>query len=285
MDGEFCTDSLLPCPGFLPLYLFQSFIKGVMQEAYTHGVAAVREKPTLESSASESSASNRRIAIVFRNGEKIIYKNDSGRPCMDIKPRVIVREPVFGPIPEFYEGELYSREALLTMRAHTGQQRGVSGNMHTGCDAIVVSGRWKGRDEFLNLFYSADSRVGGKALDFSAEKALPIRVFRSTAYKHTYRAAIPLALSKVGCTLYRFDGLYLIEGREGESVSGRVFHLRRLEYIKNKKNLPAEELPYHNKIRNAVYRQYCLARGTGSLWYDDHTHSQSTTKCAKLTQP
>ena len=254
-----------------------------MQENYTHGVAAVRERPT-----SESSTSNRRISIVFRNGRKVMYKTDSGVPCMDIKPRVIVREQVFGTISGLYEGELYSRESLTIMRAHTGQRRGVSGNMHTGCDAIIVSGKWKGRDQLANLFYSADSRVGGKALDYSAEKALPIRVFRSTAYKHAYHAAIPRGLSTLGgsTAFYRFDGLYMIVGRKGDSASGRVFHLRRCDFIKGAdEDPPPENLPPHNKIRNALYLRYCMARGTGSLGYDRVTHSHSTTRRAKLTHP
>jgi hypothetical protein len=137
---------------------------GVMQQHYTHGV----ERVTTRRKGLNQEGSNGRIAMVFRQGNKVTYKDDSGSPCLDLKPPDTVQEPKFGAIPGLVEGHIYSRGQLHALGAHRSQHRGVSGNQFQGCDAIILSGK-KERgpeetDDLITLTYSAASPQQGSFL-------------------------------------------------------------------------------------------------------------------------
>lgn len=85
-------------------------------------------------------------------------------------------------------------------------QRGVSGSLKRGCEAIIVSGRQPGEDNFKNLVYTATNRQGGGAMLRSLKEKFPIRVFRSSDSNNPYR---PSARAN-GATAYRYDGVYHI---------------------------------------------------------------------------
>lgn len=192
---------------------------GKMQEHYTHGVPP--------SKRNEVVGGSRRIAVVFRDGDIRQYKKDSGRPCTNLEPRVLTKEPIFGHICHLQEGSIYTRRQLLELRAHRGQQRGVSGKKDSGCDAIIISGKLPGKDNFKNFYYTADRLRGGLALEFSGLKNLPIRVFRSTSYPSKYRAVFPEGSQKgsMATSYYRYDGLYTIWSFTGSGEGQRTFHL------------------------------------------------------------
>ena len=212
---------------------------GVMQQHYTHGV----ERVTRTRKGRNQEGSNGRIAIVFRKGNKVTYKDDSGSPCLDLKPPDTVQEPKFGAIPGLAEGHIYSRGQLHALGAHRSQHRGVSGNQFQGCDAIILSGK-KERgpeetDDLITLTYSAASpQQGSLSLLRSLQEKLEVRVFRTTDYQHKLQAKVPEHSGfRRGTTYYRYDGLYLVQtSREA------FFYLRRCGY---------------NSIRNNRYRRYC----------------------------
>jgi len=91
---------------------------------------------------------------------------------------------------------------------HRGGQRGVSGNVNRGAEAITVAGLREdslGRDDFERLLYVVESSNGGGAMLKSAENIWPIRVFRSSKLNNQYQAP-----KKGHSTGYRYDGLYQI---------------------------------------------------------------------------
>jgi hypothetical protein len=162
------------------------------------------------------------------------------------------------------EGCLYSRKEMVELGVHKGQQRGISGNCTDGCDAIVVSdqGGWWGIDGLLDLFYDANLEVGGRALEVTSFRKFPVRVFRSTAYTHKYRAVIPRGFPKTAKTYYRYDGLYWIAARARDNKgSWRRFHLLRCDSTRD--SIPG----YRNKIKGSEFHRYCNEYGT--LQYHD----------------
>jgi hypothetical protein len=106
-------------------------------------------------------------------------------------------------------------------------QRGVSGNKFQGCDAIIVAGKRSdglGEDNFLHLWYWAETKVSGGAILKSARDALPIRVFRPAGKERS-------------TTLYRYDGIYVVvQVKIVKSGSSRQSHF---------------EWPQH-KVSNAI---------------------------------
>ena len=92
-------------------------------------------------------------------------------------------------------------------------QRGISGSYRSGADAIIVSGKRCGYDDYENLKYIAERRIGANSLVISYLQNILIRVFRSAKY---------ICMDNNGgtdtmtwdrrCTsnLYRYDGLYRI---------------------------------------------------------------------------
>jgi alkylated DNA repair dioxygenase AlkB len=191
---------------------------GRMQESYSH---CVPPDPTQENQDHAE-----RIAIVFRTGDERIFLKDSGRVCTDLSPRV-KKKYNFGH-GKMQEGTMYTRRQLYDMEAHLGQQRGISGNQKVGCDAIIVSGKWPGCDKFKTLLYTANSKVGARAIVRSHHQKFPIRVFRSDTYESPFRAAGKRASSS---KLYRYDGLYHVMMHEEpqESEGEFQFVLERLD--------------------------------------------------------
>ena len=219
---------------------------GVMQQHYTHGVERVTAKELKKPGDQEGK--NGRIAIVFRNGTKVLYEHDSGSPCLDLKP-LEDWELTFGNIDGLVEGNIYSRGQLKNLGAHRGQQRGVSGNQVMGCDAIILGKKDRGpkeKDNLATLTYSAASpQQGSLSLWKSLENDLPVRVFRSTDYEHKkLKATIPPHGGfRRASTYYRYDGLYLVK-----SVAQDIFFLLRR--------------CGNNKVGTSRYKKYCQDKET-----------------------
>jgi alkylated DNA repair dioxygenase AlkB len=171
---------------------------GEMQRFYTHSVPPQQNN---------SDGRNTRIAIVFRTGNEVMFAKDSGRACLDLSPK-LRRTYTFGHAG-LEEGKLYTRNQLFNMGAHLMQQRGISGNMAEGSDAIIVSGLREdklGHDNFTNLMYAAESVKGARSVVTSHRQGLPIRIFRSATYRNPLRAL----QTKRGPCLYRYDGVYIV---------------------------------------------------------------------------
>jgi hypothetical protein len=94
-------------------------------------------------------------------------------------------------------------------------QRGISGSYRCGADAIIVSGKRSGYDNYENLKYVAEWRIGANSLVISYLQNIPIRVFRSAKYICTDNNGGTDTFNMTwdrSCTsnLYRYDGLYKI---------------------------------------------------------------------------
>jgi len=235
---------------------------GKMQTNHTHGVT---------SSKIESSESTRRMSVVFRDGRLVQYEKDSGSNSENMKRQLSFKARTFGHIENLTEGSIYSREELLTMKAHGGFQRGISGNQTVGCDAIIVSGTYWGHDDMVNLYYTVTDKVGGKALKVSAQRHLPIRVFRSSTYLHNFRAVVPPHFPQSSCCYYRYDGLYWsripktteVERTTSEKEDEEVIHLVRIDGWHE----PIKE--YRNTIENSGYLRYCSKDRKTLRYYHD----------------
>ena len=171
-----------------------------------------------------------RMAVIFRTGIQKTFDSDSGRDCKDLSPRKI-KKHFFGKLDCLREGWVYKREQLFDSEAHLRAQGGISGCKQIGCDAIIVSGQWKGKDGLFNLTYTASSKVGAMSMVKSFKCWKPIRVFRSSSYLSPFRAAAGIKGSNT--TTYRYDGLYKIVGVEDEQDHHRPgfykFFLIRVE--------------------------------------------------------
>lgn len=228
-----------------------------MQKYYTHGVAPEKQHGNPEFECRPSSS--RRIAVIFREGRYVEYDKDSGWPCSSLEPQLKGRGPVFGHTQHLKEGNVYSRRQMIDTGTHSGQQRGISGNRMLGCDAIVVSGGWDGSDHFHDLVYTANSRVGAGALEWSFRRSRPIRLFRSSDYQSEFRAVKPTGCLTPSPTVYRYDGLYIIVskkiiawGEKGDPLM--TFHLIRCG--------SSWRGVYQNKISNKDFLYHCLDLGT-----------------------
>jgi hypothetical protein len=224
-----------------------------MQKHYVHSVP--REKKETKEQDNSS-----RIAVVFRTGNEVIYPRDSGRPCTDLSP-ITPRVQVFGnQIPGLVEGNVYSRAELFQRCAHLMQQRGISGNMITGADAIIVSGLREdglGIDKFLKLMYAVEAAKGAKSVVTSSKQKLPIRVFRSSIYESPYRALRPPPFDNAYQTVYRYDGLYrVVAFQEPSAPKGPFeFHLHRIDAGLDNMS---------NRIPNSEFVDNCCRLGTMS---------------------
>ena len=72
---------------------------------------------------------------------------------------------------------------MFLERAHSSDQRGVSGNMQLGADAVVVARNdpnVREKDGFTWLRYSSARKQGGGALTTTFMKKEVVRVFRSS---------------------------------------------------------------------------------------------------------
>jgi alkylated DNA repair dioxygenase AlkB len=274
---------------------------GKMQESYSHSVPPTStatttaasssslsslEKHTLPlirgSNSTSNSNINTRIAIVFRTGDEVRFSNDSGRPCLDLSPR-IPRVYTFGRIAGLQEGELYTRTQLFEMGAHGHQQRGISGQQTIGCDALVVSGlrtatddEPEQQDELTHLVYNAEASIGALSVVMSYTKGLPIRIFRSSRYKSPYRALVDQhrKLQQYGTTystsFYRYDGVYVVNSYIEPDEPLREpyeFYLRRTEPVLDDDDEPRRRIsssttPTTNVYDNESYMNHCEELGT-----------------------
>jgi len=177
---------------------------GKMQEFYFHSVPKTKDTVATDDGSY-------RLSIVFRTGRDCSLSQDSGQPCEDLAPKVLPSQ-VFGKdILGLSEGRLYSRLELFNMGAHRMQQRGISGNMKAGADAMIVSGLRQdglGCDRFHQLVYAVERKKGGVSVKTSFDKSLPIRVFRSSNYDESPYKATSMDDTKLTSTRYRYDGLY-----------------------------------------------------------------------------
>lgn len=174
-----------------------------------------------------------RLSIVFRTGRDFIQWQDSGQPCENLAPKVRPLQLFGNGILGLVEGETYTRLELFNMGAHRMQQRGISGNMKAGADAMIVSGLREdklGRDYFHQLVYAVERYKGGMSVMTSSKNGLPIRVFRSSNYESPYKAS-KMADAKNASTSYRYDGLYEVvtscKPLENENLF--IFELHRLD--------------------------------------------------------
>lgn len=198
---------------------------GEMQEHYFHSVPKTKGPSFAEDSF--------RLSIVFRTGRDSSQWQDSGRACENLAPRARPSQ-IFGKgILGLFEGGLYTRLELFNMGAHRMQQRGISGNMKAGADAMIVSGLREdklGCDNFCQLVYAVEKLKGGMSVVMSYNENKPIRVFRSSNYKSPYRA-ITLNDTKESSTVYRYDGLYKVVNMCNPMTSKGpyIFELHRLD--------------------------------------------------------
>lgn len=225
---------------------------GEMQKHYVHSVPK-----TTDAEMSEETA---RLCIVFRTGDDLSLKKDSGRPCTNpTKPQVRPQQ-IFGRIPGLAECQVYRRTVLVQMGAHQQQNAGISGNMQSGADAIIVSGKREDgleKDTFFHLTYAAERKIGALALVKSCEQELPVRVFRSSKYNSKYRAVSKDSFTNNKNTIYRYDGLYKVTSYRNPRIpmGAYVFQLQRV-----KKG--TDELS--NAFDDATFFVKCLIRRTCS---------------------
>lgn len=225
--------------------------------------AAVRgSKPQLpkprRSKVKADAADNKRLVLVFRMGDEVVYKNDTGVVCKTLEPRK-ARQHQFGHIQGLDEGKLYRRKELLNLNGHCQQQRGVSGNKEFGCDAIIVSGLRDdklGHDELFEFTYFVEQSKGALGVLKSANLCKPIRVFRSTTCKHKYQATRNHPRQRK-FKFYRYDGLYYVTlvKKPEEKREPWVFLLSRAPSCPMEPN-------YNNKISNDDYIRHCRYQGT-----------------------
>jgi SAD/SRA domain len=250
---------------------------GKMQLNYTHGVAAAYEDKDKDNELSTDDSWDRRICIVFRQGKKVMYKNDSGTPCIHLNPSAFGFDtnPWYGQVRGLKEGCLYSRREIYRMGAHTSQQQEVSGNSMLGCDAIVVAGlgEVKGDDTLFELVYSASTRGGGaEGMILSRKCGYMVRVYRTNKYDHKYRAIVPRSYycggkKKSSSAIYRYDGLYEIEKVPGDDI---IDDDESCCDKKKEKAKPKEEVVFrlkrcgveHNRIVGDDYMLLCNELGT-----------------------
>lgn len=220
---------------------FSYEMDGDMQKHYLHSVPKRKN----------DHGGRLRLTVVFRAGDEVLVRKDSGRPCENLSPKARQGQ-IFGRINELFEGHLYTRLELFNLSAHRMHQRGISGNRKTGADAILVSGRRDDNlehDGFLSLSYAAERRIGALGLVESYAKSLPIRVFRSSKYRSPYRA-IAKCTSTDTPTKYRYDGLYKVVSYSKPLVPKGpfVFNLDRSE---------AGNDTYSNHFRNTEMSERC----------------------------
>lgn len=197
-----------------------------MQEHYFHSVPKTKD----DQSAGKQEDSVR-LCIVFRTGSNFSQNSDSGRPCEDLGPKSFPLQIFGNHIPGLSEGNVYTRGQLFAMGAHRMQQRGISGKIETGADAIIVSGLREdklGCDRFVQFVYAVEQRKGGKSVLTSFQKGLPIRIFRSSHYQSPYKA---VSKDEHKTAIYRYDGLYKVVRHRNPLTPQRpfIFELLRVD--------------------------------------------------------
>ncbi|GMH53586.1 hypothetical protein TL16_g01483 [Triparma laevis f. inornata] len=193
----------------------------------------------------------RRMVAIFRQGAVKNVDKDTGNPCcvkeymrlgllkgeeaegggggekeVGVDPTKQERIPPtieaplnFGrPNPKstsISEGSICSRNEIYQAQLHNSDQRGISGNIEMGADAVVLArndGRVRERDGFTWLRYTSARKQGGGGMATSFNIKNPIRVFRSSAVQSPF-APINSTQKKYSShytSIYRYDGLYTI---------------------------------------------------------------------------
>ena len=116
--------------------------------------------------------------------------------------------------------------ARAKLTHNSADQRGVSGSVTRGCEALIVSGNREdglGHDEFTKLTYAVESGSSGGALLLNWKDNIPVRVFRSSKYKDPKFKA--QKLNKKGATYYRYDGIYKVVRGEYMNECGQFVAL------------------------------------------------------------
>ena len=208
---------------------------GEMQQHYVHSVPPEKDQDV-----------DTRLVVVLRVGTQTVFEKDSGRPCTDLTPEAKLCYS-FGHCG-LTEGHVYSRTELRRRGAFLAQQRGVSGSIQFGCDAIVVSGLRPdglGDDDFTTLMYAVEAWNGGQCVLNSFRQNAPIRIFRSTTNPDIYGALVEEKYNKK--SMYRYDGLYKVERYElQKAIRGPLkFYLRRCD-------------DGSNHIGNFVFYKHCV---------------------------
>ena len=217
-------------------------LTGEVQDHYEHSLPKLKD------------VTERRTCMIFRHGKRREVESDSGVPCDPIKwqehglyrssknaltlnkelehnksnasrsqdilvgtkPRIGVNFGHPKPPSVISEGSLTSRRDMYQEFAHVSDQRGVSGNISDGADAIVVArvdGDFRERDGLSWLRYTSTRKQGGGAMATSYKNGNPIRVFRSSSANATsFRPIIHerRSSSRHQAAVLRYDGLYKI---------------------------------------------------------------------------
>jgi len=219
-----------------------------MQKNYFHSVP---KRP--KANATENT---RRLSIVFRTGDSVRQSKDHGSPCLDLSPQLRVPQVFGNRINGLREGHVYTRAELFQMGAHRMLQRGISGNVQRGADALIVSGLREdklGEDSFLELLYAVEKVKGGASVVTSYERELPVRVFRSSTYNSPYRA-VSKSNAKGASKLYRYDGLYKVVNKRDPDVKLGPYNF---ELVRIRNNNDLETNDKLNLISNKYIVDYC----------------------------
>lgn len=193
-----------------------------------------------------------RLAIVMRSGKEIMVDKDSKHDVVtDLTPPI--RTPpqyTFGN--HLKEGDVYSRAALVNLKGHQLDRRGVSGKADVGCDAIIVtnvSEELHEHDAFDTLSYHANPNQGAASLFRSFQEGFPIRVFR-TGGPNSRSPFKPVSTVNASCK-YRYDGIYFItvafdesgaEVSKASSDGGKKARRFNLQRILCKNGVPDPEV-------------------------------------------
>jgi hypothetical protein len=182
-------------------------ITAAMQHHYVHTVLKTKELDVIPGS---DSSARRRVALVFRQGTFLEIEKDSGCPVESLQAPDCRLIYLFGELPDLRRRTLYSRTELIQLKAHRTDRRGVSGNATVGVDAIIVkhvNSDHGEADHGIEIFYYANSFLGGGALFYSYLNQQPIRVFRSSGGRSLHS---PVWTAKIPQSVYLYGGLYRI---------------------------------------------------------------------------
>jgi len=240
-----------------------------MQDHYVH---AIKEKSKAKDDPDIAFHSHRRLALVFRDGDKhYTDKNDGGTKATNMKgtKKLTVEERhLLGQIPSLLqEGHVYERTFLLQNQGIVTAQGGVSGTTNYGCSAIVVSRQSKEHSEqdlFHTLYYSANGRQGGKSMFTSIRKKNPVRVFRTSELDNDFYASKPDDTGKK--KVYRYDGLYQIVSCTAVEKNGRILTPTTgpdlTEYTYKLERISKGSCRETNQLDAEELRKYALEMGT-----------------------
>jgi putative restriction endonuclease len=126
--------------------------------------------------------------------------------------------PIFGHVPGYPEGSLFEdRAELHATGVHRHLQAGIAGSQKEGAESIVLSGGYEDDRDFGDtIIYTGyggrDPETGrqthdqpftrwNRALAYSSQNGLPVRVIRGSNHDSRYSPA----------TGYSYDGLYAVE--------------------------------------------------------------------------